>query len=133
MKTVWQLLSTILLYGLLYLGSIDVSTMLMHFRHWDVQVPIAIGISVNGVLIPLGIGFLIAMCVRREVLRSAWPLLVAPLVVFAMEEYVSDTLYAPYWKQVLSLLGMGAAQGFIATIGWHLYQRLRERHQPRSE
>ena len=119
----------IFLYGLLYLGAIDISTMLMHFRHWDVQVPIAIGIAVNGVMIPLGIGFLIAACVQRKVPKYAWPLLLAPLLVSAFEQYVTDSLYAPYWKECLALIGAGAAQGIIAMLGWLLYRRLSERRK----
>jgi hypothetical protein len=123
MKTFWQWVLTILLYGLLYMGATDGSVMIMHFHHNDHRMPIGIGVGVNGIVIPFGIGFLIAACLRRELLGSAWPLVFAPALLSATSRYAMNEFYPPYSKEALSLLGTGVMQGVSAFLGWFLYRR----------
>ena len=98
MRIHWRWLLAIGLYTLLNLGANDVSAMAMHFRHWDYQLPVAIGVVTNGALIPFGIGVVLAACLGRELPGVAWPLLFAPSLLSAFEGYATDSFYAPYWK-----------------------------------
>jgi hypothetical protein len=124
-KTVWQSVLVIVLYALHYMGATDGSVMIMHFHHNDHQIPIAIGVAVNGIMIPFGIGLLIAACLRGELLGSAWPLLFAPTLLSAATRHAMDAFYPPYSKEALSLLGTGVMQGVSALLGWFLYRRFK--------
>ncbi len=129
MKIVWQWVLGIMLYVLLYTGATDLWPMLAHIHHNDHQLPVAIGIALNGVVIPFGIGFLIAVCLRRELLGTALPFLVAPFLLGAATGYVTDSFYPPYSQEFLSLVGAGAMQGVSALLGWGVHRRFSGRRQ----
>ena len=129
MKILREWTLAVLLFGLLFLGATDVSEMLLHFHHNDHEIPAAIGIAINGALIPLGIGVLIAACVKRELLGSPWPLLLAPSLLFAFQGYAMESFYRPYTTEALTLILLGATEGVMTTLGWLAYRRFSDRYQ----
>ena len=135
MKIVWQWLLAIVLYALFSAGAADLWPMLAHIHHNDHRVPAGIELAMNGVLIPLGVGFLIALFVRRELLGTPWPLLLAPFLLHLATGYVTDSFYSPYSTELLSLVGSGAIQGATALLGWLVYGWLHGRRiaSPRGQ
>lgn len=123
MKKIWRWLVAIALYSLLFTGATDLFPMIAHIHHNDLNLPAAITLAINAVVFPFGIGYLLAMCLRRELLGSVWPLILAPFLLHTVTGYVTDSFYPPYSTDFLSLFLAGAPQGLCASFGWLVCQR----------
>lgn len=127
LKIAGRWLLTIALFSLLYMGATDLLSMAVHIHHNDQQLPQALAMVLYSVVLPAGVGYLIAFCVRNQLLGSVLPLLVGPFLLLVLTGYLRDSFYPPYRDELLVLLGSGAIQGVSATAGYLLCRRLTAR------
>ena len=127
MAGLWVLV--IAMYFLLFHGVEEsLWPMITHFRHMDRRIPEAMDGVVGSVLAPFIVGCLFAGTLRRQLAGSPWPILIAPSAAIVVLGYTSDSLYPPWWTELLARLAGGAVQGPCTWAGWFVYRRLSRWH-----